>query len=157
MPLPGSGHMDVVLKRAVRYLPRMGSVPFDILPPHKPRRFVPEAIDLGDWAQISPLFERLEARSPKCIVPTDLESWLLDWSELSASLDEESARRYIAMTCDTEDREAEKTYLEFVQEIEPQVKPRQFKLAQLYVGHPLRLKLSKPRYKVFDRDTKAHV
>src|SRR5882724_1296191 len=135
----------------------MGSLPFDKLPPHKPRRFVPPAVDLGDWTQISPLFDRIEMRGPQCAAPTDLESWLLDWSELSASLDEESARRYIAMTCDTEDREAEKTYLEFVQEIEPQVKPRQFKLAQLYVGHPLRLKLSKPRYKVFDRDTKAHV
>ena len=154
---PDSGHIEVVLQQAVRYLPPMGSLPFDKLPPHKPRRFVPQAIDLGDWSQISPLFDRLETRGPQCVAAADLESWLVDWSELSAALDEESARRYIAMTCHTEDAEAEKAYLQFVQEIEPQVKPRQFKLAQLYVGHPLRPKLSKSRYEVFDRDTKVHV
>ncbi len=149
--------MEVVLKDAVRYVPPMGSLPFGKLPPHKPRRFVSKTLDLGDWTQISPLFDRLEMRGPQCVAPADLESWLVDWSELSASLDEESARRYIAMTCHTEDAEAEKAYLQFVQEIEPQVKPRQFKLARLYVGHPLRPKLSKSRYEVFDRDTKVHV
>src|SRR6266581_2598907 len=149
--------MEVVLKQAVRYVPPMGSLPFDKLPQHKPRRFVPKAVDLGDWSQISPLFDRLETRGPQCVAAADLESWLVDWSELSAALDEESARRYIAMTCHTEDAEAEKAYLQFVQEIEPQVKPRQFKLARLYVGHPLRPKLSKSRYEVFDRDTKVHV
>ena len=34
----------------------------------------------------------------------ELERWLLDWSELSAALDEESSRRYIAMTCHTNNR-----------------------------------------------------
>src|SRR6266853_536181 len=135
----------------------MGSLPFDKLPPHKPRRFVPPAADLGDWTQISPLFDRIEMRGPQCADPAELEAWLVDWSESSAALDEESARRYIAMTCHTEDAEAEKTYLQFVQEIEPQAKPRQFKLAQLYVGHPLRPKLSKSRYEVFERDTKVQV
>src|SRR6266581_6131183 len=149
--------MEVVLKQAVRYVPPMGSLPFDKLPQHKPRRFVPKAVDLGDWSQISPLFDRLETRGPQCVAAADLESWLVDWSELSAALDEESARRYIAMTCHTEDAEAEKAYLQFVQEIEPEVKPRQFKLAQIYVGHSLRPKLSKSRYEVFDRDTKVHV
>ena len=135
----------------------MGSLPFDKLPPHKPRRFVPPAVDLGDWTQISPLFDRIERRGPQCAAPAELEVWLVDWSELSAALDEESAKRYIAMTCHTEDAEAEKDYLQFVQEIEPQVKPRQFKLAQIYVGHPLRPRLPKSRYEVFDRDTKVQV
>src|SRR5207249_9843217 len=86
-----SGHIEVVLQQAVRYVPPMGLLPFDKLPPHKRRRFVPNAADLGDWTQISPLFDRLEARGPQCAAPADLESWLVDWSELSASLDEESA------------------------------------------------------------------
>ena len=84
----------------------MGLLPFDSLPPHKPRRFVPAAVDLGNWAQIAPMFEQLEARAGQLNRPAELESWLLDWSELSAALDEESARRYIAMTCHTEDAEA---------------------------------------------------
>src|SRR5207253_7668013 len=45
----------------------------------------------------------------------------------------------------------------FVEKIEPQLKPRQFKLAQLYVAHPLRPQLRQDRYEVFDRDTKVQV
>src|SRR5439155_160582 len=70
---------------------------------------------------------------------------------------EESSRRHIAMTCHTDNEEAEKAYLHFVENVEPQLKPRQFRLAQLYVGQPLRPRLPKNRYQVFDRDTKLHV
>src|SRR5881397_2888750 len=98
----------------------MSLLPFGHLSAFKARRFVPAAIDLGDWSQIAPLFDRLDAR------PDNREQWLLDWSELSAALDEESTRRYIAMTCHTDDPEAERAYLHFVENIEPQLKPRQF-------------------------------
>src|SRR5947199_1263211 len=64
---------------------------------------------------------------------------------------------YIAMTCQTENAEAEKAYLHFVERIEPLIKPRHFKLAQVYVSHSLRGKLPKTRYEVFDRDTKLQV
>src|SRR5712671_3535194 len=109
------------------YLARMALLPFGRLEPHKTRRFVPLKIELGDWGEIAPLFAKLEARTTLCASPAELEAWLLDWSELSAALDEESSRRYIAMTCHTEDTEAEKAYLDFVEQIEPQLKPRQFK------------------------------
>jgi oligoendopeptidase F len=132
-------------------------LPFDSLPPFKPRRFAPQQIDLGNWEEIAVLFDKLEARASDCPTATELESWLFDWSELSAAIDEESARRYIAMTCHTEDGAAETAYVHFVEQIEPQTKPRQFKLAQLYVGHPMRSRLPKKRYEVFDRDTKLHV
>ena len=42
----------------------MNLLPFDNLPAHKPRRFVPDKINLGDWPQIAPLFDQLEARAP---------------------------------------------------------------------------------------------
>jgi oligoendopeptidase F len=141
----------------MRYLASMELLPFEALAAHRPRRFVPEKIDLGDWAAVSPLFDKLETRAAECAAPADLERWLLDWSELTAAIDEESAKRYIAMTCHTDDPEAEAAYLHFVEKIEPQLKPRQFKLAQLYVGHPLRDKLPRPRYQVLDRDTRLLV
>src|SRR5205814_7268169 len=53
--------------------------------------------------------------------------------------------------------EAEKAYLHFVEKVEPELKPRQFKLSQIYVEHPLRAKLPKERYAVMDRDTQLHV
>ena len=135
----------------------MSLLPFDNLPAHRARRFVPTTVDFGDWGQLSPLFDQLEKRVPACKTVSELERWLLDSSELSAALDEESSKRYIAMTCHTDNPDAEKAYLNFVEHIDPQVKPRQFKLAQAYVAHPLRSQMPKKRYEVFDRDTKVHV
>src|SRR5262249_45729318 len=119
----------------------MSLLPFDALPAHRPRRFVPEQIDLGDWAQIAPLFNRLEKRTAECKTVSELEHWLVDWSELSAALDEESSKRHIAMTCHTDNADAEKSFLHFVEKVEPELKPRQFKLAQTLMGHPFRDKL----------------
>jgi oligoendopeptidase F len=135
----------------------MSLLPFTELPPYKPRRFVPATLDWNDWPKIAPLFDQLEARAPGCRTPAEFEQWLLDESELFAALDEESSRRYIAMTCHTDDPEAEKAYLHFVEKIEPEIKPRQFKLAQIYLAHPLRKELPRDRYEVFDRDTALHV
>ncbi len=157
----------------------MNLLPFGKLPAHTPRAFIPQTIDLGDWPQITPLFEQLESRAAKRQSAAGLERWLLDWSELNAALDEEASRRYIAMTCHTDDADAEKAYLHFVEHVEPQLKPRQFALEKIYVAHPQRaelLKIGTPgtapartvdklpgrcsafrRYEVFDRDLKNHV
>ncbi|NOS68969.1 MAG: M3 family oligoendopeptidase [Verrucomicrobia bacterium] len=135
----------------------MNLLPFGSMPAHKTRRFVPATIDLGDWSQIAPLFDRLEVVAPSCATVGELERWLVDWSELSAALDEESSRRYIAMTCHTDNADAEKSFLQFVERIEPELKPRQFKLEKLLMAHPLRAKLPSPRYDVFLRDVQNHV
>lgn len=131
----------------------MNLLPFSDLPAHAPRRFVPVHIDLGHWSQIAPLFDQLDARAPQCQKVAELEQWILDQGELAAALDQEGSQRYIAMTCHTDSPEAEKAYLQFVEQIEPELKPRQFKLAQLYLAHPLRRQLDPRRYEVFDRDT----
>ena len=135
----------------------MNLLPFGKLPPTKPRKFVPPKIDLGDWPQIAPLFDGLEKRAPQIKSAAELEGWLLDWSELLAALDEESTRRYIAMTCHTDNADAEQAYLHFVENVEPQCKPRQFALEKIYAAHPQREKLPRERFHVFDRDVKNHV
>ena len=135
----------------------MSLLPFSDLPPYKPRHFVPVTINLGDWSQIAPLFDALEKRLGEIKEPKQLEDWLLDWGELSAALEEEGAKRYIAMSCHTDNADAEKAYLEFIEKIEPEIKPRNFKLDQTYLAHPVSAKLSKDRYTVFDRYTKQHV
>ncbi len=135
----------------------MNLLPFDKLPAYQPRRFVPEGINLGDWREIAPLFDYLDLRASQCQTVSELEQWLVDGGELSAALDEESSKRYIAMTCHTDNTEAEKSYLQFVEEIEPQLKPRQFKLAEAYLAHSLRSKLPQDRYAVFDRNTRVQV
>jgi len=51
----------------------MNLLPFGHLPPYSPRRFVPANIELGDWSQIKPLFDRLEARARACSEVAELE------------------------------------------------------------------------------------
>jgi oligoendopeptidase F len=136
----------------------MNLLPFGKLPAAKPRSFVPPDLDPGDWPQLAPLFDQLEARAAQARTVAALERWLLDWGELNAVLDEEASRRNIAMTCHTDSAEAEQAYLYFVENVEPQLKPRQFALEQIYVAHPQRAALAAlRRYEVFDRDVKNHV
>ena len=148
----------------------MNLLPFGKLAPHQPRTFVPQNLDLGDWPQIAPLFDQLERRAAAANSAAALERWLLDWSELNAALDEESSRRYIAMTCHTDNADAEKAYLHFVENVEPQLKPRQFALEKIYICRRDELhefpsensgtrgtRPPESRYFVFDRDVKNHV
>src|SRR5262249_29852054 len=58
-----------------------------------PRKFVPADADMGNWAHVEPLFAELLERKPDS--PEELEKWLFEYSELSAALSEEEAKRYI--------------------------------------------------------------
>lgn len=135
----------------------MSLLPFHDLPLARPRRFVPSQIDLADWDQLEPLSQRLEERLRECVTVADLEQWILDAGEMSAAVAEEGSKRYIAMTCYTEDKEAEKAHLHFVEEIRPKMKPRAFKLLQLLLAHPLHEQLPPERYAVYLRDSKVSV
>ncbi len=120
-----------------------------------PREFVPTDADLGKWPEIEPLFRALYSREIK--TQADLERWLLDLSELASCLDEEGSRRYIAMTCHTDDPVAEKAYLHFVEAVEPHYKPWWQKLYRKYVDHPFHDGLGRERYAVLDRKIENHV
>lgn len=135
----------------------MNALPFGSLPPYRPRRFLPADARLGSWEAIAPWFDQLAARAPQCATAAELEAWLLDWNELSAAIEEESASRQIAMTCHTDDADAERAYLDFIEQIEPQLKPRQFALEQLLIAHPQCAHLPLPRYAVLLRDVRNHV
>lgn len=135
----------------------MNLLPFAQLPPFRKRLFVPTGTDLAQWDQISPLLDELERQADSASSAPQLELWLVRWSELASALDEESTRRYIAMTCHTDNADAEAAYLHYVEQIEPRLKPRQFALAQRFVQHPQRRHLPRPRYQVLDRDLQLQV
>ena len=123
--------------------------------PKPNRRFVPADFDPAQWPQIEPLGKALESREIDS--PAELEQWLLDMSELSAVIDEYSARRYIDKSCHTDDAEIEKRYLHFVEEIEPLLKPIFFALQKKYIDSPHREKLTDPRYAMLSRKWQADV
>src|SRR5437762_14108025 len=97
-PKPHSFTFLFALLAFASILSPMNLLPFDTLPAHKPRRFVPEKIDLGDWKPLAPLFDRLESLAAQCHSAADLERWLLDARVLSAAPDADASRRDIALS-----------------------------------------------------------
>ncbi len=107
--------------------------------PKYPRHFVPESIDLGNWEAQQPLWEELQNRA----LPDakTLQQWIEDWNELSDAVQEESSRRYIDMTCFTQDKEIEAAYLKFVEEVDPKLAPVGDALNRKLAEHPDTAKL----------------
>ena len=126
---------------------------FSKLPRYAPRRFVPGDFNPSDWKQIEICYDQLAERN--LATPDALEQFLRDWSELNDAIREESTRRYIAMTCQTDDKQAADAYKYFVTEIAPRIKPRENELEKLYLASPARCLLSAERYAVLDREVAA--
>ena len=117
--------------------------------------FVPAEFDAHSWEVVEPLFAELQARPVG--TAAEFERWLLDRSELDAAISESGARRFVNMTCDTGDSAKKKAYLDFVEHVQPRIKPASFALDQRHVELAGRFPLPKKRYEVLDRDTRAGV
>lgn len=120
-----------------------------------PRRYVPASLDLADWSAIEPLYRDLLARSIES--PAELETWLLDLSELSAVVDEYGSRRAIEMSCHTDDKEIEAAFLHYVEKIEPHIKPLFFELQKKLIASPHLPGLKGRRFEVLVRQWRADV
>jgi oligoendopeptidase F len=114
-----------------------------------PHEWLPAQVDLTTWEKIEPWFNNLL----ECTLGStaDLEKWLRDVGELSGAVSQEGAKRYIAMTCQTDDPAREAAHLAFVREIEPRLKPLYNLIREKYLDSPHRAGLPKDRYLVFDR------
>ena len=95
-----------------------------------PRKFVAPEHSLGDWSQIEPYFDQLRDR--ECGSVDDVSKWLDDYSELVACIYEVGTDRHIKMTCQTDDEERKKAFLDFIENIEPKCKPRYHELNVKY-------------------------
>ena len=113
------------------------------------RNFVSRAADMGEWTDVEPVFTELLGRHPSS--PHALEQWLLDRDELSSALSEEEARRYIAMTTQTDDPVREAGYQHFVEHIAPKSKPLAQAAEKTFLENPHRSRLSADRYAVLNR------
>ena len=114
-----------------------------------PRRWLPADARLTSWEEIEPWYGQLLERP---IASTaDLEAWLADLGELNGAVSQEGVKRYVAMTCQTDDADREAAHLAWVREVEPRLKPVQNELRARYLDSPHRAALSKDRYHVYDR------
>lgn len=99
------------------------------------RIFVPENLNPDDKKAVSDLYQLL-LRAEILPAATPLRDWILKWSELNSVLNEVSSRRYVAMTCNTQDEKAAKAYADFIENIDPIINDYDDKLNKKLMAHP---------------------
>ncbi len=70
------------------------------------------------WSAYEPYMQELLARE---LTAENVEAWLADWSRLIRLVGEVGARIYVAHNQDTNDAEAENRFLQFIEEVQPEV------------------------------------
>jgi oligoendopeptidase F len=122
-----------------------------------PRQFVPAGFDPSNWDDAGPLYDELRDRPIDS--PQALERWLDDLSELTSVMGEYGNRRYIDKSCHTDNEAIKRRYLQFVEEIEPKVKPLLFAIQQRYLAspHAAALRAKDARYEILARQWQADV
>lgn len=120
-----------------------------------PRNFVPQQFDPADWQQVQPLFDALQARAISSV--GELETFLNDFAELAAVLDESGSRRYIDHTCHTDDPQVKQRYFHWIEEIEPRTKPLHFALQKKFLESPHLPELKDAEYATLIRGWRAEV
>ncbi len=119
------------------------------------RSFVPAVFDVSDWAHVEPLYLELLAREIHSV--NELTKWLGDFSELTSVVDEYGSRRYIEKSCHTDDPEIERRFLQFVEEIEPKVKPLFFELQKKFLASPFLKELTDKKFSILVKKWQADV
>ncbi len=117
--------------------------------------FVPDTLDASEFEQIEPLLNELLQR--EIASSADLERWLIDRSDLESAISEAQADLYITMTRHTDDEEAQRAYLAYIEEVAPRLKPLFFEMDKRLVALSERYPLDSRRYEVILRDTRAGV
>jgi oligoendopeptidase F len=119
------------------------------------RTFVPATFDPANPDQIEQLYRRLLDR------PLDsaqqLVAWLEDCSELAARIDEHGNRLYIDKSCHTDDPAVEQRFMDFLDQVEPRLKPLHFAMQQKYVDCPYRTELPPDDFAVMNRSWETDV
>ncbi|MBC22800.1 MAG: peptidase M3 [Phycisphaerae bacterium] len=116
---------------------------------------IPEELDATQWSQIQPLYQELLDRKLNC--SGCLETLLLDRSNLDARTSEAEADLYINMTCHTDDESCKKAYLDFVENVEPELKKVGFELDKKIAECPFAKDLDQDRYQVLLRALRTSV
>jgi oligoendopeptidase F len=104
------------------------------IPKRPTRKFIPEDFSITNFNAIKPFLDQLLNAA---IGDTDeLRKWLKDRSELESIISEDMGWRYIRMTCHTENQEYQKSYQDFVQNIQPHLAPIADQLNQKALASP---------------------
>jgi oligoendopeptidase F len=78
---------------------------------------LPQTVDqFTSWAHAEPFVQHLLDRA---LTPATLDAWLADWTRLARLVQETQQRLYVATTVDTENKESERRYYAFLENIFP--------------------------------------
>jgi oligoendopeptidase F len=120
-----------------------------------PRKFLPEDFTVGSWEQLEPYFKELAIRPIDS--KEELENWLKDGSELEAVLSEDVCWRQIKMTCDTENKALEESFVFFVTEIQPKIQPYADLLNKKLIASPFTAALDQEKFFTYLRSVKKNI
>lgn len=107
----------------------------------KKRNFLPENFVVQEWATIEPFYKNLLERNINTV--HDLRAWFRDRSELESMLSEDMAWRYIKMTCNTADENLQKSFNDFVSNIQPSAIHYNHQLNEKCLANPFLQELEK--------------
>jgi oligoendopeptidase F len=119
------------------------------------RKYLTPEFDIKTWDNLQPLYTELLER--KIASSAELEQWMLDVNELEAAVSENLAWRYIKQSCDTENKELNKSYEYFVTEISPKIAPESDKLNKKLIDSPFVEQLDQKKYFTYLRTTKKNI
>ncbi len=119
------------------------------------RKYLTQDFDIKTWDDLEPLYRELLERNISS--SAELEKWVLDVNELEAAVSENLAWRYIKQSCDTENKELNKSYEYFVTEISPKIAPESDKLNKKLIDSPFVERLDQKKYFTYLRTTKKNI
>lgn len=118
----------------------------------KRRPYLPANLSLGKWSELEEYYDELLHRRLDSLA--DLEHWLLDRSELEAFVSEAFAWRYIDLSRDSNDEQAQERYQYFIQEFSPNIANCDQALHEKLAASPFAAELDEERYGVYLRNVR---
>lgn len=91
------------------------------IPKRPARKFIPEDFTISNFDAIKPFLDQL--LNATLDSPAALRKWFKNRSELESIISEDMGWRYVRMTCFTENETYQKSYQDFIQNIQPHLAP----------------------------------
>lgn len=124
-------------------------------PEPRKKEFLPEGFKLTVWSKLKPYYQALLKRPVESVEA--LEQWILDKSEMDATVSETFAWRYIQVTINNNDQAAADLYQYAVQELYPHIASMDNELYQKFIAIPYVDDLDKDRFFTYVRNIRNTV
>ncbi len=114
-----------------------------------------EGLDARQWDELQPIYQEFLDR--EIVSAEALESWLLELGRFDAYVGETGSMLYVNMTCDTENEEVKQAYLDFVEQVQPELAKVGDLLNRKLAESPYADELDSVEYNVLLRDTRMGI